>query len=601
MGSRWTVLFGTGLVAASMSGAVLVGVPAAWAMPVDGGTGTPSAAETDQGGDTDDAGAVGTADEVDRLDEMDRLDAVDGADAPEPVDEVEEVEESEPVDETDEPEPAAEPGTGRQGDIEKETAGLDRITLGDSGSSALETGPDTGSEASPETGVADDLETADPVDGTVEPAGEDIIETVVADAAEVAEPAPAATLNPESDERVTAATTSVRMSAAAATSPARAPSLLNVVGSLVLNVLVGFIHLIDGPPVLPPNSTVTVRTSRLDLPIGAGRSVQADWYFPETVNESTRLVYFQHGFLASGPMYSHTIARLAERTNAIVVAPSLTSNFFAPDAAWVGGSTMHRAVAELFVGDRGALVESASAAAGYDIGLPNRFVLVGHSAGGTLVTSVAGFLADNDAIEDLAGVVMLDGVEPAGSRLVSDALAKLRGDNDRPVYLISSERYFWSRGGDMADKLRLARPDHFNGVGLEGGLHIDYMEGGNPVVQFGEYVVGGFSLPRNIKAAADITVGWVDDLFSGTTAAGVYGVPGQSIPVATAAGRATAVVLPLGVPARPVWPPLLDALLTAIFDFAGHHLFVYEPLRGYQTSADPITGHPVAAVGAGRH
>ncbi|MGP4055202.1 alpha/beta hydrolase [Mycobacterium sp. 4D054] len=589
MGSRWTVLFGTGLVAASMSGAVLVGVPAAWAMPVDGGTGTPSAAETDQGGDTDDAGAVG------------RLDEVDGADAPEPVDEVEEVEESEPVDETDEPEPAAEPGTDRQGDIENETAGLDRIALGDSGSSALESGPDTGSEASPGTGVADDLETAALVDGTVEPAGENIIETVGADAAEVAELAPAATLDPESDGRAAAATTAVRMSAAAATSPARAPSLLNVVGSLVLNVLVGFIHLIDGPPVLSPNSTVTVRTSRLDLPIGAGRSVQADWYFPETVNESTRLVYFQHGFLASGPMYSHTIARLAERTNAIVVAPSLTSNFFAPDAAWVGGSTMHRAVAELFVGDRTALVESASAAAEYDIGLPNRFVLVGHSAGGTLVTSVAGFLADNGAIEDLAGVVMLDGVEPAGSRLVSDALAKLRGDNDRPIYLISSERYFWSRGGDMADKLRLARPDHFNGVGLVGGLHIDYMEGGNPVVQFGEYVVGGFSLPRNIKAAADITVGWVDDLFSGTTSAGVYGVPGQRIPVATAAGRATAVVLPLGVPARPVWPPLLDALLTAIFDFAGHHLFVYGPLRGYQTSGHPITSHLVAAVGASRH
>lgn len=364
--------------------------------------------------------------------------------------------------------------------------------------------------------------------------------------------------------------------------PTRDPSLINVVGSVVLNVLVGFIHVVDGPPVLPPDSTVTVLTSSLKLPIGTGRPVQADWYFPEDADESTRLIYLQHGFLASGPMYSYTAARLAERTNAIVVAPSLTSNFFAPDAAWVGGSTMHPAVAELFVGDRAALRESASSAAGYAITLPINVVLVGHSAGGSMVTSVAGFMADDGAISELAGVVMLDGVEPAGSRLVSQALAKLRDDNDRPIYLISSERYFWSRGGDMADKLQLARPDRFNGVGLAGGLHIDYMEGGNPLVQFGEYLVAGFSLSRNIAAASDITVGWVEDLFSGTTARGVYGAPGDNIPVVTPSGTATAVVLPLGEPARPVWPPLLDAFLTAIFDFGGRYFFVYEPLRGFE-------------------
>ncbi|MDA2892566.1 alpha/beta hydrolase [Mycolicibacterium sp. BiH015] len=379
-----------------------------------------------------------------------------------------------------------------------------------------------------------------------------------------------------------ARTASVRVDEGVEQTPTRAPSLINVVGSVVLNVLVGLIHVVDGPPVLPPNSTVTVRTSSLNLPIGAGRPVQADWYFPEDADESTRLVYLQHGFLASAPMYSYTAARLAERTNAIVVAPSLTSNFFAPDAAWVGGSTMHRAVADLFLGDRAALHESASLAAGYAIDLPTTFVLVGHSAGGSMVTSVAGFMADNGAISDLAGVVMLDGVEPAGSRLVSEALAKLRGDNDRPIYLISSERYFWSRGGDMADKMQLARPDRFNGVGLTGGLHIDYMEGGNRLVQFAQYLVGGFSLSRNIDAAEDITAGWVDDLFSGTTARGIYGKPGDAIAVATPSGTATAVVLPLGEPARPVWPPLLDAFLTAIFDFGGRYLFVYEPLRAVE-------------------
>jgi hypothetical protein len=219
------------------------------------------------------------------------------------------------------------------------------------------------------------------------------------------------------------------------------------------------------------------------------------------------------------------------------------------------------------------------------------FVLVGHSAGGTLVTSAAGFMADSGAIADLAGIVMLDGVEPVGSGLVSDALVKLRDDNDRPIYLLSSDRYFWNRGGDMADKLHLARPDRFTGVGLTGGLHIDYMEGGNPLIQFAQYLVGGFSLQRNIDAATDISVGWVNDLFAGTTSSGVYGDPKDVITVATPTGAATAVVLPLGQPARPVWPPLLDAILTAVFDFGGRYLFVYEPLRGYEPESAGAVAH----------
>ena len=361
----------------------------------------------------------------------------------------------------------------------------------------------------------------------------------------------------------------------------RAPSIVNVIGSLVMNLLIGLVHLIDGPPRLPTGSTVTVRTSSLYLPIGTGRKVQADWYFPENADESTRLVYLQHGFMASGPMYSYTAARLAERTNSIVVAPSLSSNFFDTNAEWVGGSTMQKAVAQLFTGGRTALTESASAAAGYEVTLPEKFALVGHSAGGTLVTAVAGHLADADALDDLVGVVMLDGVEPKGSHAVNNALEKLRGDHYVPIYLISSQRYMWDRHGDMADKLMTARPDDFNGVGLTGGTHIDYMEGANTLLQFAEYLTAGFSHRENIDAAGIITAGWINDLFDSgaATRAGIYGNPGERIAVATATKPATAVVLPLG-PAGP--SPLgefLDSLLTNVFEFAGEYLFVYEPLQ----------------------
>lgn len=538
MARRWTVLLGISAGAAAMTGVLVMSSPSAAAAP--GESSATSTSKKDDRGDVgvspkpkDDTGS--DDDKVDKdakgADEADLGAAADRADTDQPRRKKHEAKD-EPADEI------------------KDAAVADTAVDEDRNNAGVQSGPTDASER-PSTRGRPDINA-------------DLLS------------------HPDDDRSMSARTASVQVDEGVEQTPTRAPSLINVVGSVVLNVLVGLIHVVDGPPVLPPNSTVTVRTSSLDLPIGAGRSVQADWYFPEDADESTRLVYLQHGFLASGPMYSYTAARLAERTNAIVVAPSLTSNFFAPNAAWVGGSTMHRAVAALFVGDRAALHESASIAAGYAISLPTAFVLVGHSAGGSMVTSVAGFMADSGAISDLAGVVMLDGVEPAGSRLVSEALAKLRGDNDRPIYLISSERYFWSRGGDMADKMQLARPDRFNGVGLTGGLHIDYMEGGNRLVQFAQYLVGGFSLSRNIDAAEEITAGWVDDLFSGTTARGIYGEPGEVIPVATPSGTATAVVLPLGNPARPVWPPLLDAFLTAIFDFGGRYLFVYEPLRGFE-------------------
>lgn len=407
------------------------------------------------------------------------------------------------------------------------------------------------------------------------PAAEDGSDTGTADpvvsgrSAETGDPAPVAvTPEPIADDGVQAV----------APNRTRSPSLVNLIGSVVMNVLIGAIHLADGPPVLPPGSTVTVRTARLDVPVAGGRNVEADWYFPENADRSTRLVYLQHGFMASGPMYSYTAARIAERTNSIVVAPSLSSNFFDPAAAWVGGAPMQQAMAELFVGDRRALVQSASTAAGFPVALPQQFAFVGHSAGGTLVTAAAGYLARRDALDDLVGVVLLDGVEPAKSRAVTDALTALTGDHQRPVYLISSQRYFWSRGGDMADKLQAARPGVFNGVALTGGWHSDYLQGGNALIQWAQYAITGFSADRNVYAATDISVGWINDLFAGAKSEGIYGAPGQAFPIDTPAGTATATVLPLAAAQRTPLQRLVDGFFTLIFDWAGRHVFVYEPM-----------------------
>jgi hypothetical protein len=355
----------------------------------------------------------------------------------------------------------------------------------------------------------------------------------------------------------------------------RAPSAIDLVGSLVMNVVVGLIHTIDGPPVLPPGSNVTVRTSSLDIPVAGGRTVEADWYFPNGPTPPTRLIYLQHGFGASSPMYSYTAAVLAEQTNSIVVAPSITSNFFDPDAAWLGGRPMQRAVADLFVGDRQALTQSASAAVGHDMTLPTRFVLAGHSMGGALVMGAAGEMVGNGAIDDLAGVLLLDSVDVDNT--VPRALQQLSGVNYRPVYNISSERYVWNMYGRVADQLEAARPGQFNGVMLVGGRHIDGGQGGNPLLQFSEYLIAGVSQPRNVDAVQILAVGWVNDMFAGTHD-GIYGAPQHVLRIGTPAGTAEAVVLPF-TSTDTVYATPFDGVLAVILETLQKY-FVYEPVNG---------------------
>lgn len=363
--------------------------------------------------------------------------------------------------------------------------------------------------------------------------------------------------------------------AAAVSTPATAPGpvpLVNVVGSVVFNVVGAALQVFSGSPVLPPGSNVTVRSSTLDMP-GTNQTVRADWYFPEDPDSATGVIYLQHGFMATGPMYSYTAAYLAESTNSIVVAPTLSSNLFDPNAEWLGGEPMQQSVADLFADDRPELTASASAAAGHPVTLPSKFVLVGHSLGGMLVTGAAGRTVDNGAVDDLAGVVLLDAVDTHND--MPEALDALSGANYRPVLLISSERYVWNRNGGVADELQAARPGEFNGVMLVGGRHIDAMEGGNAILQFAEYLVAGFSQPQNTEAVKTISAGWINDMYAGTE---ITGTPQERIEIPTSAGTATAVVLPFtsteSVQATP-WDGLVGPLLDALFPYA-----VYEPLAG---------------------
>lgn len=319
------------------------------------------------------------------------------------------------------------------------------------------------------------------------------------------------------------------------------PSLLSVIGTVVFNLYAFATRLVGGPAVVPPGSSVTVRQSTLHIDCGDGYDVPADWYIPAAGPEPpTRLIYLQHGFLAQGPWYSYTAATLAEQTNSIVVAPSITSNFLACDACWLGAPRMHEAVANLFEDGNTALADSLRAT-GYEEVLPQRVVLVGHSLGGGLVAGTSGHMVGNGTVGKLAGVVMLDGVGLDGSMAASLDLVP----DEIPIYQLAAPAYFWNQNGVGSTALQQARPDRFIGVVLEGGSHVDAMRGGNQLIQFSQELVAGFTEARNVDAAEILMVGWINDMFDPAGEPdGIYGEPGDVITIDTAAGAATAIALP---------------------------------------------------------
>ncbi|SCX28725.1 hypothetical protein SAMN02799620_04629 [Mycolicibacterium fluoranthenivorans] len=326
--------------------------------------------------------------------------------------------------------------------------------------------------------------------------------------------------------------------------------LVNSVGSVIINAVQALEKFVTGPPVLPAGSTVTVRTSTILLT--NGQRVQANWYYPEpdpdTGAPPEKMILLQHGFFALAPMYSYTAANLAERTNSVVVTPTLSSNFFAGDDHWLGGAGMAAQIADLFTGNRQALTQSAIAAGyatryGLDpatAALPQKFALAGHSAGGGLVSGAAGDLATNGAAKDLVGVILLDGV-PTGNTL-RDALTKLdtyqaNGGQYIPIRVIGAPPNLFNFISTENQTLSAARPGQFNGVVLSGGVHMDSMQGGNPIIQFAAQLLAGFPQPQNPPAVQDLMTDWMNAWFAGADE-GPAPVPGTVIDIDTPKGTA---------------------------------------------------------------
>lgn len=244
------------------------------------------------------------------------------------------------------------------------------------------------------------------------------------------------------------------------------------VGSAAFTAVQAVEAAVTGPPRVPKDSTVTVRSSELEL--GTGQRVDADWYYPETADGAPpeRMILLQHGFFALGPMYSYTAATLAERTGAVVVAPTLPSNPFLGDDRWLGGTGMGEQIGDLFDDDRAALTASALDAGfgdQYDFGtqpvaLPRRFALIGHSLGANLVAVAAARIVQNGSADDLVGVITLDGV-PFGDTMATsiDALDDYEEATGRfiPLREIGAPPNLFNSFSNVNEVLSTKRAGHF--------------------------------------------------------------------------------------------------------------------------------------------
>ena len=175
---------------------------------------------------------------------------------------------------------------------------------------------------------------------------------------------------------------------------------------------------------------------------------------------------------------------------------------------------------------------------------------------------------------------MLDGVSFTDPVPILDKLDGI------PVYNLSATPYPWNLFGTMDAALAQVRPGHdeFTGAQMLFGFHSDAMVGGNPLIQFGAYLLTGFGGPANVAGSQILAAGWIDDLFDGDRASGFYGEPGEAIKIPTPVGPAIGLVRPR----QGLVTSLAQDVTGAFFGLLGHINFA--------TDVDPEVSQ-MAAVG----
>ncbi|WP_445166884.1 hypothetical protein ACTXG7_24100 [Mycolicibacterium sp. Dal123E01] len=359
-------------------------------------------------------------------------------------------------------------------------------------------------------------------------------------------------------------------------------------------------------PVAPTNGVtgVLVGHSRLAIP-GAfiGNTVAADWYFPTQADGSVDaqgVIWLQHGFGATNTFYSALASDLAQQTNSIVVAPTLSSIPFTFSGGCLTCQVTQQDAAALLGPDRSTLLSSAVAAGFTGTALPERFVLAGHSAGGGFATAVADdYLGGADAQydpSDLVGVLMFDGVSNGAldgsfASQVADLAAA-----GKPIYQIAAPAQSWNLYGATTNVLAGALPGTFIGVVLQGGSHVDAMLGVNPLFDAVLQLVTKPVPAGNTAAVYTLSNGWINDMYAGATPGapqyGFYPAANQQVIM----GPTAAIGLP-GAEANQLSfvDRITKGVVETVAGFFGVHL--PPPVNSGDNGLNP--DNPVVSVGNG--
>jgi pimeloyl-ACP methyl ester carboxylesterase len=225
-------------------------------------------------------------------------------------------------------------------------------------------------------------------------------------------------------------------------------------------------------------------------------------------------------------------------------------------------------------------------------GLEGDFILAGHSAGGGFAAATAADFLAGDQDDELAGVVMFDGV----SNGVSDGSFAAQVDAlqlaNIPIYQIAAPAQAWNAYGATTNALLTALGNAsptggtFAGVVLAGGSHVDSMLGVNPIFDFVLQLVVGRVPAGNTAAVYTLSTGWINDMYSGVTpysedwaadgtaTYGYYAGANQAIIL----GPATALALPSPVLNQ---LSLCDKIVTSLIDAVGG-------IFGFSILPDPV-------------
>ncbi|MBV1852658.1 alpha/beta hydrolase [Catellatospora tritici] len=253
----------------------------------------------------------------------------------------------------------------------------------------------------------------------------------------------------------------------------------------------------------------------------------SDWFLPATTSPKG-LVYLQHGFSRS----NGNMADLAEHYAAagfVVVAPTLPSaDIFGCTVSNLGNNSpfLNNVAALLGTANSGsgALARSyadALAKAGRpSTGLPTKYVIAGHSAGGEVAAYVANRLRSTYPSQ-YARVALVQLLDPVKSFIGSNMATGLKGiaPTGTPVYAISSPPY--TANSDANGTVELTTDLHrpFLGVRLTTGCHCDAEGASTDGVCT---LTSGTPQQKNIAALQTLAVAWATDALSGTVTGGYY-------------------------------------------------------------------------------